>query len=105
MAMRAMAFSPAFSGKGDGHGAVFLARGPDRDFNVLAEGGQEGHQALDGEIAGTVAHEQGYLRLGDADDVPGLRLGELARLDNVVYLQGQSRLQLFLLDRKSTRLN
>src|ERR1022692_2149437 len=58
MAMRAIAFSPAVSGKGDGHRAVFLARGPDRDFNVLAEGGQEGHQALDGEIAGTVAHEQ-----------------------------------------------
>src|SRR5690349_2990872 len=57
----AMALSPAVSGKGDGHYAVFLARGPDRDFNVLAEGGQEGHQALDGEIAGTVAHEQGYL--------------------------------------------
>ena len=30
---------------------MLLARGPDRDFNVLAEGGEEGHQALDGEMA------------------------------------------------------
>ena len=33
------------SSKGHGHLAVFLAGGPDRDFNVLPEGGQEFHQA------------------------------------------------------------
>lgn len=37
-------------------------------------------------ITGTVAHEQGCLRPGDPDDLPGLRLGEVAGPDDAVDL-------------------
>ena len=75
---------------------MLFARGPYRDFDILAEGGEKGHQALDGEIAGAVAHQQRYLRLGNADDVAGLRLGQLTGLDDAVDVQGEARLELLL---------
>jgi hypothetical protein len=40
------------------HRALCFARGPERDVNVLAEGGEEGHQAL--EIAGAAARQRRY---------------------------------------------
>lgn len=39
----------------DGHFAVWLAGGFYDDFDVLAEGGEEVHEAFDGEGAGAVA--------------------------------------------------
>src|SRR5712691_3971268 len=57
-----------------GHVILFAGRAH-ADPDVLAESGQELHQSLDGEDAGTVPHQRGNVRLLDAEDFPGLRLG------------------------------
>jgi hypothetical protein len=38
---------------------VWFAGGADGDLDVLAEGGEELHEAADAEVAGAVAHEEG----------------------------------------------
>lgn len=52
-----------------------FAGGADGDLDVLAEGGEELHEAADAEVAGAVAHEQGDLRLLDAEDFGDFGLG------------------------------
>lgn len=54
------------SGGDDGEGAALFAGGADDDFDVLAEGSEEFHEAADAEVAGAVAHEQGDLGLLNA---------------------------------------
>lgn len=75
---------------------MFVAGGPDRNLHVLTEGGEKIHEALDGEGARPVAHQGGDAGLLDAEDLPGLRLGEATRLDEAVNLEREARFQEFL---------
>src|SRR5580704_13876939 len=59
---------------------MFLARWPDRDFNVLAKSGEEFHKASNGEIPGAVADDQGYLRLPHAENFGDLDLCQICRV-------------------------
>jgi hypothetical protein len=81
----------------DLHLASRLSRRLDRDLHVLSERGQEFHQPSDREIAGAVAHQQGDVRLLDAEDGAGLRLRQPARFDDFIDLQRQPCLEQFLL--------
>ncbi len=76
---------------------MFLARWPDRDFNVLAKSGEEFHQASNGEISSAVAHEQGYLRLPHSENFGDIDLCQLAVLEDRVDLQGELRFEQLLL--------
>jgi hypothetical protein len=76
---------------------VLLAGRADGDLNVLAKLGQELHQPLDREHPGPVAHQGRDMRLLDTKDLAGLRLRESARLDDLVDLERQPRLQQVLL--------
>jgi hypothetical protein len=49
-----------------------------RDLHVLSQSGEELDQTRDREIAGAVAHQRGDVRLLDAEDCAGLRLGKQA---------------------------
>lgn len=71
-----------------------LAGRADGNLDVLAQIGQELHQTLDREHPRAVAHQRGDVRLLDAEDRAGLRLGEAARPDERVDLQRQARLPL-----------
>jgi hypothetical protein len=55
--------------------------------------------------AGPITHQQGHLRLPDAEDCAGLRLGDLTRLDDAVDLQRQTRLEQFLFRVGKTRVS
>jgi hypothetical protein len=57
-----------------GHFAVLLPGGPDGDLHVLAEGRQKFHEPASRETAGAVTHEQGHVRLLDAERLGGSRL-------------------------------
>ena len=59
---------------------MFLAGGADGDFDVLAQGGEEFHEASDGEVTGAVAHHQGDLRLLHAENLGRLDLGHASAL-------------------------
>ena len=76
---------------------MLFAGGSDRDFDVLAEGGEKFHQATDAEVAGTVAHEQGDLGLLDAEDFGQFDLGQAAGFEDGIDLQGELGLEQFLL--------
>ena len=76
-----------------GHFAVWLARGSYDDFHVLAERGEEVHEALDGKGARAVAHQRRDVRLLDAENFSGFRLLQAALLDQAVDLQGEPGLQ------------
>jgi len=76
---------------------VWLARGPYDDLHVLAERGEEVHEAFDGKGGGAVAHQCGNVRLLDAENLSRVRLLEAASLDEAVDLQGEFGLQQFLL--------
>ena len=54
---------------------MWFAGGADGDFDVLAEGGEEFHEAADAEVAGAVAHEQGDLGLLNAENFGEFDLG------------------------------
>src|SRR5208282_1380267 len=81
----------------EGDAAVFLACRPDGNLHVLTQGGEKIHEALDGEGAGTVAHQYRHTWLLDAEDLPRLRLSEPTLLDEAVNLQREARFQKFLL--------
>lgn len=73
------------------------ACGADGDFDVLAEGGQESHEAAHAEVAGAVAHEQGDLGLLDFEDFGEFDLGQVSGFEDCIDLQGQLGLEQFLL--------
>ena len=83
---------------------MFLARGRHGDLDVLAEGGEEVHQAFDGKGAGAVAHQGGNVRLLDAEDLAGIGLLEAAFLDEAVDLEGKLGLQELLLGIRETKV-
>ncbi len=72
---------------------MFLARGSDRNLHVLPKGGEKIHKTLDGEGAGSVMHQGGHAGPLNAEDVPGLRLGEAALLDEAVNPEREPRFQ------------
>ena len=52
--------------------------------------GQEFEEAPDGEGTGTIAHEQGYVRLLNAERRRGLALGHSTAFDDAIDLQRQT---------------
>ena len=60
---------------------MVLASGPDGDLHILSQGGEEVHQALDGEGSRLATHEAGNVRLLDTKDLTGFGLGKAALLD------------------------
>jgi hypothetical protein len=76
---------------------MFLAGGADGDFNVLTQSSKELHKASDGEVTRTVSHQQGDLRLLDAEDLGDLDLCHATVLEDGVDLQGELRLEQLLL--------
>ena len=70
-----------------------FAGGPDSDLDVLTEGGQKVHQALDGKGTGAIAHQGGNMGLLDAEDLARFRLGQAALPDVAIDLQGELCLQ------------
>jgi hypothetical protein len=85
------------SGRDNRECAVFLAGGPDRDFNVLTQSSKELHKASNGEVTGTVPHQQGNLWLLHAEDFGNLDLCHAAVLKDGIDLQGELRLEQLLL--------
>src|ERR1035437_2281558 len=76
---------------------MLLSGRPHGDFNILPKGGQEVHQALDREVAGSPAHQTGNVRLFDAQYCASRRLRESSILDQPVDLQREAGLELFAL--------
>ena len=87
------ATSSWFRGQHDRDDAMLLASGVDRDFDVLAECGEEVHESLHGEAAGAVPHEPRHVRLLDSQEQPSARLCQVAFLEDAVDLERQSCLQ------------
>src|ERR1700682_826824 len=79
------------------HLPLRLARRLHCDLDVLAERGQKLDQPADGEIFGAVAYQRRDMRLFDAEELGHLRLGQAARLDDLVDLQREPGLQKLLL--------
>jgi len=73
---------------------VPFPRRPHGDLDILAEGGEELHEPLEGERARTTAHERRDMRLLDAEDVARPRLRQPALLDETVDLQREIGLEL-----------
>lgn len=68
---------------------MFLPRLADSDFHILTECSEEFHQAADGKIAGTIAHEQRDLGLLYAQDFGDLDLGQATVFEDRIDLQGE----------------
>jgi hypothetical protein len=75
---------------------MLLAGGPDGDFNVLAESGEELHETPNGEVSRAVAHQQRDLRLLHAENFGDLHLCHAAVLEDRIDLQGELCLEEFL---------
>src|ERR1019366_2377660 len=90
---------PLFGGGSgdDGRLSLLLACRPDGDLNVLPQGSEEVHEALDGKAAGAVAHQCGDVGLLDAENLSGCSLGKAALLDEAVNFESQPCFQEFLL--------
>jgi len=76
---------------------MVLAAGADGDLNVLAERREELHEASNREVSRAVAHQQRNLRLLHAEDFGDLHLGHAGVLEDGIDLQGELRLEQFLL--------
>src|SRR5713101_9655742 len=87
----------ARSSHDDRHRTLRLARRLDGDLHVLPKRGEKFDEAADGKITGAVAHQRGYMRLLDAENLSSLRLGEAALTDDLVDLQCQASLEKLLL--------
>ena len=70
---------------------------PDFNYNILAKGSKEVHQALDRIGSGLAAHQAGNVGLLDAKYFTGLRLRQLARFDNAIDSQRKACFELLLL--------
>ena len=75
---------------------MFFASGFHGDLDVLAEGGEKIHETLDGKGTGAVAHQDGNMRLLDAEDLASFGLLEAAFLDEAINLERKLGLQEFL---------
>lgn len=75
---------------------MWFAGGADGDLDVLAEGGEEFHEAADAEVAGAVAHEEGDLGLLDAKNCGDFDLGQAAVFEDGIDLQGELGFEQFL---------
>src|SRR5580692_1266574 len=76
---------------------MLLPSGPDDNFDVLAKSGKKFHETSDGEVARAVPHQQRNLRLLHPENFGNLDLLHATALENRVNLQGELRLQQFLL--------
>src|SRR5487761_643647 len=81
------------SGRDNRQCTMFLASGPDGDFNVLAQSSKELHKTSNGKVTSAVPHQQGNLRLLHAEDFGDLDLCHAAFLEDGVDLQGELRLE------------
>jgi hypothetical protein len=81
----------------NGERSVPLARGPDRDFNVLPQGGKEFHKASDREVTRAIPHQQRDLRLLHAEKFGDLDLCKAAVLEDCIDLQSELCLEQLLL--------
>src|SRR2546429_2690559 len=75
------------------HFTVRLPCWPHSDLNVLSQGSEELHEALDREDAGAVSHQSGNVRLLDPKNLAGFSLRNAALLDEAVNLQREFGLQ------------
>lgn len=75
---------------------MLLTGGPDGDFNVLTQSGEEFHKASDGKVARAIPHQQGDLRLLHSENFGDLDLCHPTTLENRVDLQGELSLEQFL---------
>ena len=73
-----------------------INRIPQNELHVLAEGGEEVHEALDGKGTGAVAHQGRNVRLLNAEDLASFGLLEAATFNEVVNPKGKLGLQEFL---------
>ena len=71
-----------------------LALWSNGDLNVLSEGRQKLHEALDGEHAGLPTHQSGDVWLLDPEDLACPSLGQVAVLDEAIDSQREVRLKL-----------
>ena len=85
--MMRMISLPWFTLGDEGDFALFFAGGLDGDLDVLAEGGEKVHEALDGKGTGAVAHQGRDVGLLDAEDLAGLCLLEAAIFDEAKNLK------------------
>lgn len=76
---------------------MFLASGPDGDFNIATQSREKFHQASNGKTASAVPHQQGNLGLLHAENFSDLDLCHAAVLEDCVDLQRELRLEQFLL--------
>jgi hypothetical protein len=67
------------------------------EHHLWPQGGEEVHEAFDGESAGAVAHQGRDVRLFDAEDIPRLGLRQVAILDEAVNPKRKLCLQQLLL--------
>jgi hypothetical protein len=84
------------SGRNNHERAVFLARWPKSDFNVLTQSREKFHKASNGKIARAVSHQQGHLRLLHAENFGDLDLCHAAVLEDRADLQRELSLKQFL---------
>jgi len=78
----------------EGHASMLLTRRLYRDLNVLAEGGQKIHKALDREVARLPTHQRRDVGLFDAKYPSSRHLGESATLDDPVDFEREPGLEL-----------
>jgi hypothetical protein len=76
---------------------MLLARGPDDDFDVLTQSGEEFHKASNREVTRAIPHQQRDLRLLHAENFGDLHLCQAAVLEDRRDLQGELCLEQLLL--------
>jgi len=83
---------------------MLLARWFDSDLDILPQGCEKLHEALDRERAGAVAHQCGDVGLLNAEKLPRFGLGQPALLDQAKDLQCEPRFQEFLFGMGKTEI-
>lgn len=88
---------PFWSGGNNRERSMLLARGPDSDFNVLTQSGEEFHKASNREVSRAIPHQQRDLRLLHPENLGDLDLCQAAVLEDRIDLQGELYLKQLLL--------
>jgi hypothetical protein len=88
----------------EGDFAVLLAGGLHGDLDVLAEGGEKVHEALDRKGTGAVAHQGRNVRLLDPEDLASFGLLKASTFNEAVNLQGKLGLQELLFGTGETKV-